>query len=139
MFENTKIDNPIKIFMMEDTYGIFGMYFIVFEKRGKEDFIIGSCYPVVITGDNQIHMMSYYPISPDRIIVLVSSGVEYASQDNLDFDKRDIKKPKNPYRISVKRVYDDRIKYINSLFLKHSEEGIAFRDIENISFLRKNN
>lgn len=50
VLNHKEIDEPIKIFFRRDTFGIFGLYFIVAEKRGPFDFIISDVYPTVITG-----------------------------------------------------------------------------------------
>lgn len=68
VWTNPIIDN-VKIFITRDVRGLFGKYFIVLEKRGEENFIIGDCYPVVISGNAlnlHLHMYDYYPLPPNR-------------------------------------------------------------------------
>ena len=76
---NPKIDEPIKAFMVRDTYGITGMYFMRIEKRGKEDFVLSDAYPGVMEGllDNGVGLPLYYlyPLSKQIMILLIANGV----------------------------------------------------------------
>lgn len=79
VWEHKKIDAPIKAFFLRDTFGLNGLYFAVAERRGPLDFLISDVYPTLITGTTvwgtELHMYSICPISPDRVILLVSNGV----------------------------------------------------------------
>lgn len=79
VLNHPNIDEPFKIFMTRDVFGTFGKYFIVLERRGGEDFLIGDCYPVVTRGDFlNLHLFDYYPLSPSRILIVASNGVDGA-------------------------------------------------------------
>ena len=72
VISNPNIDKPIKLFLLRDSNGITGKYITIMEKRGPIDFVISDSYPVVITGDFlNLPLYDYYPISPNRIIVLM--------------------------------------------------------------------
>lgn len=106
------IDEPIKFFFIRDTFGYFGLYFIVAERRGLIDFIISDVYPTVVYGEMdggmKLHMYSMFPISSDRIVLLAANGVEGASRNVAVFSDEILKKPKlntnkRTIRIHVKK------------------------------------
>ncbi|MDY4592433.1 MAG: DUF4238 domain-containing protein [Eubacteriales bacterium] len=131
------IDDPFKVFMMRDVFGYFGKYFIVLEKRGNEDFLIGVCYPVVISGDVlNLHMYDYYPLSPSRILIVASNGVEGAPQSVKKFKDDILKQPRRqPWGMSihVKKIYEPDVLDINADIIKNSQIGLAFKDGERVT------
>ena len=73
-----------------NTFGFFGTYLIIAERRGNEDFIIGDSYPsfqMARTDDgNNVPMLNYYPISPDRVIILAVSDISsFLSSPSFEF------------------------------------------------------
>lgn len=71
VIEHDKIDDPIKLFFIRDTWGVTGLYFIVVERRDCSDFIIGDSYPVVVDGilpnGISLNLFSIVPISVERV------------------------------------------------------------------------
>lgn len=128
VLNHNKIDEPIKIFMRRDCFGVAGTYFLLFEKRGDTNFIIGDAYPTDIRGDNNLHCYSYFPISPDRLILLVSSGVEYVQDGILDFSKKELKQSVNQLFISVKKIYKDKILLVNNEIKNGSKTGYIYEE-----------
>ena len=104
VLNHNKIDESIKIFMRRDCFGVAGTYFLLFEKRGDTSFIIGDAYPTDTRVENNLHCYSYFPISPDRLILLVSSGVEYVQDGILNFSKKEIKQSLNQVRYDKSQV-----------------------------------
>ena len=123
------IDEPIKAFISMDVFYLSGLYFLLFEKRGKENFIIGDCYPTVITGDNELFLYSYFPISLNRILVLVPNEIEFVPQGILDFDKRDLKRNNNILHINVRKIYSDKVKRVNNTIIKNCKKGFINTNI----------
>lgn len=132
VMECEKIDEMIKAFVLRDTQNLFGKYILLFEKRGNTSFCIGDCYPVVITGDNSINCYSYFTLSPDRILVLASNGVENVPDGILLLNKKELKSHVNNLNIHVKKIYEDKIKIINDEIIKHSNFGVVYKDKLNI-------
>lgn len=141
ILNHKKIDDPIKIFFHRDISGLFGLYFIVAERRGPLDFIISDSYPTVITGitDKGLELCIYsvFPISPDRIILLTANGAESAPKKVATFSNDILRKPKlNPDRKSItirtKKIYENEVRYINSVLMKEAHEGFAFRNKDRI-------
>ena len=131
VIKNKKIDDPIKLFMTRDIFNFTGKYFLLFEKRGKNSFIIGDCYPTDITGDFlNMHSYSYFPISPDRLLLIVSKGVESIPSGILTLDKKDLKCQLNDLSISVKKLYDDKINKINDDIIKNCKIGYILTEEE---------
>lgn len=141
----SEADDPIKAFMIRDTFGFTGKYIMIFERRGNEEFVITDCYPVHVTGtlENgqssfEMPMFDYFPISPNRLLVFACNGVEYAPDDVRIFDKKIIKKPillNNNYVIKVKKIYEQQVKLVNDEAIKLSKIGIAFRNINSLNLL----
>ena len=136
VLNHKNIDEPFKIFMRRDTLGLFGQYFILTERRsGTEQFVISDAYPVVVNGfitQIPLHLYSIFTISPDRAILLASTGVEGAPSDVTCFRKCVFTPPKtnpndNSIRIRFKRLYEEEVKYINSALIKNACEGYVFQ------------
>lgn len=127
--ENQNIDDPIKKFLKRDAFGFFGKYITLMEKRGPVEFVISDAYPVSITGDIlDMPMYFYFPISPDRIIVLCSNGVKDAPQSVRMFDKSNLKRPllssdKQNLEIKVNKIYEPTVSKINEDIIKHAKSG----------------
>lgn len=142
VWNHKEIDDPIKVFFLRDTFGYFGLYFVVAERRGSMDFIISDVYPTVINGvtDEKIElpMYSIFPISPERIILLTANGVEGAPKSVAFFSNELLKKTKgNPnkkiFTIRVKKMYENEVKYVNSVLMKEACEGFAFRNRDRVN------
>ncbi len=139
VMQNNAIDLPFKNFMMRDTIGLWGLYFIIAERRGGEDFFLSDLYPVVLFGvlddETQLPMMSFFPISPNRIIIVCNNGVEAARQEVRHFDKSFFNKPhllKNNvgYKFHVRKIYEPDVRFINDMFYENTKEGIVLYDQE---------
>lgn len=135
VMEHENIDDPIKVFLMRDTFGVTGLYFVVAERREGCDFIIGDAYPVVVNGilpnGIPLPLFSIFPLSPKRVLMLVSNGANFAPREVVEFRECVLRNPKidcNKITIRVKRLYQEEIEYINSLILKEAKKGIAFKN-----------
>lgn len=116
---------------------MFGLYFIVAERRGGLDFIISDVYPTMVYGilnsGIQLPMYSIFPISPDRVILLAANGVEGAPKSVAVFRDEILKKPTlNPSKkmitFHVKKMYENDVRYVNSTLIKEACEGFAFQN-----------
>lgn len=91
VLDNKEIADPIKLFMGRDSEGIFGSSFTVIEKRGKEDFILGDAIPVQVFGRLPNGGMwpgfSYFSISPERILCMLSNSLTFAPERVYGFEK----------------------------------------------------
>ncbi len=144
VFNHPKIDAPMKLFLKRDTVGLFYSYFIIVERRGKEDFILDDRYSSKMeVGSPEFHMTLYnfYPISPERMIIKVCNGVETApkSVTSVSWFKKEVLKKPQPIigskniKLSVKKIYENEVKRINSYFFHDCLEGIAFRNKDTVS------
>ncbi len=120
---------------MRDTLGVTGLYFVVAERREGCDFIIGDSYPVVVNGilpnGLPLRLFSIFPLSPERVLMLVSNGANFAPREVVEFRECVLRNPKidcNKITIRVKRLYQEEIEYINSLILKEAKEGVVFKN-----------
>lgn len=129
--KHPKIDEPIKLFMEKDIFAFVGTYFVVCEKRGDTNFIIGDCYPLKLVGDSDFvseWLLFYsFPISPSRMIILVANGAEYARQDVLLINKKILKNTtkisKGIVNIPVRKIYEEDVNLINNEIIKVSKLG----------------
>ncbi len=134
VLSNPLIDEPIKIFMRRDVFGVSGQYFMIVERRGKEDFLISDCYPALFEGytDGRIKLPLYsaFPISPKRALVLVASGAENAPESVLGFEKSFFRRPSQSRDeknliFRVQKIYEPDVVRINDVSFKHAAKGVA--------------
>ena len=149
VIKSKEIDEIMKVAIMRDSFGMFGRYFIVAERRGKEDFFISDCYPVTTFGEFdgglKIPMFSYYPISPARVVILTANGVEGAPRDMQDYEEGFLRKPvivpnSNQFKFTVRKIYEDKVKIINQNMYEATKAiggNIAFKDEERISIFKE--
>ena len=81
------IDDPIKVFSHRDTVGYFGKYIAIAEANMPNAFLIGDAYPVAVNGvlPNGLPLPLYdiFPISPHRVLLLASNGVQGTPREVL--------------------------------------------------------
>lgn len=137
------IDDPIKLFFLRDTYGYFGLYFVVAERRGPIDFVISDVYPTNINGVTdwklELKLYSIFPISPERLILLTANGACGAPKSVAFFSDEVLRKPKlNPDRKSIvihtRKIYENEVRYINTMLMDEAQRGFAFRDKDRVVF-----
>lgn len=145
IINSPEIDQPIKLFMFRDLVGLTGIYTMLVERRGNEDFLLSDCYPLVIEGssENGLKFQEYmiFPISPKRAIMLVANGIQYVSKAASGFDGEFFKRPilsrdgKN-LRIRINKIYEKDVHWINDLILDNACEGVVIQS-ENTRFLQR--
>ena len=133
-----RIDFPIKIFMFRDTQALLGMYPIIVERRGQRDFLLGDTYPTVQTGEGPdgfpTPMYSFYPLSPNRMLVLAANGVQWAGDDVRLFDKSVLVRPfpkagdRDTIILKVKKIYEPTVRELNELAADTALEGYAMQN-----------
>lgn len=133
--KNEHINKNVKTFMLRDTYGISGKYFVFFETRGNSDFVISDCYPLNIYGvlpsGIQLNLISYFPIKPNFLIALVNNGA--IASPTLYNLKNVIKPPKrtlNGWRYNLQKIYEPIVRDINNETKKHYKIGYVFKSKE---------
>ena len=113
------IDVPIKIFFCRDTFGYFGRFFSIAERRGPLDFVISDTYPTVISGamdsGMKLEMYSMFPVSPERVLLLASEGVQWA-----------------PGKVAV---FSNEVRYVDSMLVREARKGFAFRVRERVPIM----
>lgn len=131
-----EIDPPIKRFMLRDTFGVIGKYFVVAEAREGDGFILGDCYPLVFTADLlRLPLYDVFPISPKRAIIMVSKGVDLVHPEVLTlrrgvFDLPEIKE-NGASVIVTKRLHLDEVQFLNREMARHSQKGFVFLNTNN--------
>lgn len=125
------IDPPIKLFMQRDANGLSAKYFVVVEAKDGDGFILGDCYPVIISGDYMnLLMYDIFPISPSRAILLANVGVDATPSDVLMLRSGVFDLPqKNDMGnivITRKRLRSEEVYHINKEIEKNSHKGFIF-------------
>ena len=136
VIDHPEIDDPIKVFLIRDTFGYLGRYFVVAERCESKDFIIGDTYPVVVSGTlpNGFPLESYsiFPLSPERILMMVCRGAEGTPREVLGFRQTVLTMPKmnddGTYTIRKRKFYDEEVAYINEMIFKEAQAGVVFKN-----------
>lgn len=137
ILNHPSIDDPIKLFMRRDAFGILGIYPMVIERRGGEDFILGDSYPLVVEGvfPDGLSAPVYwvYPISPSRALIYVANGAEGAPPEVTGFEKDFFAKPRlqrdrKTIKVPLKKVYEKQVRNINQMIINASTEGLVFQN-----------
>lgn len=140
IMNSTKIDQPIKLFMFRDLVGLTnGIYTMLVERRGNEDFLLSDCYPLVIEGSSEdglkVPEYMFFPISPKRAILLFARGIEYASKAASGFDGKFFKNPSlsndgKKLRIRKNYIYEPDMRWINDLIFENACEGVVLQKVD---------
>ena len=134
VLQHPDIDKLFKAFITREAFGFFGRYLIFVEKRGGEDFLLSDVYPLVHNAESdtgiQIPLMTYFPISLNRMIISVCNGTEMTYQETRVFDKSFFVKPflsrdSKTLTFRVRKMYERDIHQINKDIFDLSTEGIA--------------
>lgn len=135
VLNNPNIDDIFKAFMARDTFGLTGRYLIFAERRGDEDFFLSDSYPLNHNGEGpngeQIPMMTYFPVSPERMIIGVCKGVELTPKWVRLFDKSFFAMPypssdRKSLKFHVRKIYQKDIANMNDDMYKLAKDGIVF-------------
>ncbi len=132
ILDNADIDETFKVFLTRDIFGLMGRYFVVAESR--EQFVISDCYPTVMYGEtdrlSQIDLCYFFPISSQRIIVLVSNGTTAAPKGIRHFTREFLYFPdydceNRLFHYQLKRINPEQTRWINNMIKKNAKIGIA--------------
>lgn len=135
VIDHPQIDDMIKIFFCRDTIGISGLYFVVAESFGGDEFVIGDTYPVEITGNLPngipLHLYSVFPISPERVLLVVSKRADCTPREYATLRPSVLTLPKTnsdgTYTLRVKKLYPEEVKKLNSYIIKEATIGIVYK------------
>lgn len=131
-----KIDEPIKMFLVRDTFGYLGRYFVIAQRCESKDFIIGDTYPLVVSGTlpngAPLELYSAFPLSPDRILMMACRGADGTPRNVLGFRQTVLMMPKmnedGTYTIRKKRLYNEEVEHINRMIFKEAKTGVVFKN-----------
>jgi hypothetical protein len=142
IYKHPHIDDAVKAWMMKNTTGLFGTYFVLAERRGSEEFIIGDDYPIDIWGESEDHQKrefySIFPLSPDRALFLVYNGVQWVAPAVRGFDMDFLKQPMvakdgRSEVVKVRKIYETDVRKINAITYNSVKHFFAFRNREAVS------
>lgn len=133
VLDSKTIDEPIKKFMIRDTFGLAGLYLNIVERRGSEDFFLSDCYPLSFDGETpdgkKALLYHIIPISPSRALIIAANGVEYVPLGNRGLDDKILKKCSIEHgflSLHVKKIYQKDIEFINKEIAKHYTQAAFF-------------
>lgn len=142
VINNNDVDGIIKEYMIRDIRGITGKFFVVAERKGNEEFLLADSYPTVIEGgspDGKIRgdLYSIFPISPRRVLLLIYNE---AVASNTGFNEFFFKGPqlcnhRTSHRFQVKKMYEEKVKYINEMVFGAATEGAVMADPKRVSII----
>ncbi len=145
VINNQAIDDKVKDFVRRDTEYLFGTYFVIAERRGKEDFVLGDAFPTDLIGETDsgkeggLIIYSMIPLSPKRILLQVPYGAEATPESVSGFSKSFLRNSyivfDNTINIPIKKVYEPNVKRINGQILKESIYGCVIKDLSRVSFV----
>lgn len=142
IIEHPDIDDPFKFFFYRDTIGISGLITVIVEPKEAESFLVGDTYPVdvrgVVDSGREIPLYGIFPISRNRVVLIVESGAREAPREvthfrNCIFNPPSFNQETDLIRIRVKKLYPEEVRYINGEIFKTSNDGVASSDKNTIS------
>ena len=134
---NENIDEIFKNIIFYKTFGLLGMYLIVAERRGPEDFFLSDTYPILMHGEIdeniKLPLMAAYPISPSRVLIAACQGIEQTPKEVRMFDKSFYSRPyftnnNKDLIIHVRKIYEHDIKTLNNSIMAHTKQGVVVLD-----------
>lgn len=137
VMNNPEIDKPVQIFMLRDSFAVYGTSFMLLERRGPDPFVLSDCYPVVVTGMTdgglELPMYSVFPISPNHTVIQFSNGIEACAPTVIGFEKAFFKpaiKQSNGKTIRIRKqlVYEQDVRRLNKMSIRHAEKGVILQD-----------
>jgi hypothetical protein len=154
---NKVISDVIKIDLQNE---LSGYYMSFVETRGQE-LILSDIYPTTeifpidMTTKTKIDLHAFFPISPNRMLVL--NHVIFRKDRKVDeimintmknfskigstlneiprvkYVKRGTPSRDDEYTYTVRKIYEDDVAYINSLYLNEARDGFIFSDFGRVS------
>ena len=137
VIDNTEINELFKFSLLITTFGITGTHLIVAERRGKEDFVICDSYPAFQTavhGDGtRWPLLNYFPITPTRVIIVAINDIDVVPQKARHISESLFRRPTissdgKSIKITVKKIYESDVKFINSFSWLYAKDGAVFID-----------
>ena len=142
VIDHPDIDDFFRHSVFFSSFGFFGTFLIVAERRGSSEFVLGDSFPyghVSVADDNmRIPLFTYFPISPERIIIVASNLIKETHPSARVISESLLRKPtisNGGIKITVKKIYEKDVDFINGFAFKTAKDGVAFRNEENIQIL----
>lgn len=137
VLDSSEIIDPFKAALVLMSFGVTGTHLIVAERRGTEDFILGDSYPYFQTAvhDDGSHwpLLNYFVISPTRVIIIAINDIDVVPQKARHINESLFRRPvvidggKNA-KYTVKKIYENDVRFINSLAWLYVKDGIVCID-----------
>ena len=136
---NKEIDEPIKIFLQRDTFGLFGKYFCVVEPKDVGEFVLSDGYPITFRGvcespfcaSFEVDIYDIFALSPQRAILFANIGCKGTPKDILKMRdlvfNEPIRNEKNELLFRVKKLYLEEVEIINNMIIEHAKKGFIYR------------
>lgn len=134
VLKSPDIDDLFKAFIAKETFGIVGRFLIFVERRGNEDFLLSDLYPLIHNGISDsgisVPLMTYFPISPSRMIISACIGAERTYQEARIFDKSFFARPYSSdngkaFKFHIRKMYERDIHEMNKEIFELATEGIV--------------
>ena len=132
--ENEHLSRYVKFYAYQDTQGFEGSILMVYRIKGKEKLILSDAYPITDHFENGFLMKYtnfYFPISPDKVLILFKNFMGEYPITPLMPGKRFIRTPKEENGkliISVGKEFEKFAKALNKLSIEHLYEGFIYKN-----------
>jgi hypothetical protein len=160
-FEGLKDNKEISSVIKMDLQNELSVYYMSFVEARGQEFILSDIYPTTeifpidMSTKTKINLHAFFPISPNRVLVL--NHVMFRKDRKVDepminamknfskvgptineiprvkYIKRGIYSPEDEYIYTVRKIYEDEVSYINSLYLNEARDGFIFTDFSKVS------
>lgn len=137
VLDSNEIIDPFKASLFVMSFGVTGTHLIVVERRGGEDFILGDSYPYFQTAlhedGSRWPLLNYYVISPTRAIIIAINDIDVVPQKARHINESLFRKPTimnngKDIKYTVKKIYEEDVRFINDLAWKYIKDGAVFID-----------
>lgn len=153
VLNHPKINEFIKMFICRDSLGfpysnlnnIDINYFIIADRRGKEDFVLGDYYPYSIDAVHDMgpkfRIYSILPLTPSRVLILANEVVSKLRDEVKSFPDSILIKPfpnenRTGLKFHIRKIYEDKVKDINKNTINDSTDGFIYKDKDKVEFIR---
>jgi hypothetical protein len=160
-FKELKDNKEISIVIKMDMQNELSVYYMSFVEARGQEFILSDIYPTTeifpidMSTKTKIDLHAFFPISPNRVLIL--NHIMFRKDRKVDepminamknfskigpiineiprvkYIKKGIYSREDEYTYIVRKIYEDEVSYINSLYLNEARDGFIFYDFSRVS------
>ena len=124
----------------------FGLFPVIAERRGQYDFLLSDVYPTLFLGEGpagkngmQIPLYEFFPLSPERVLILVSGDIGMYHSDLRPFGDDITRIPftdttNSMIHIKLRKFYEKEVRFVNAMALDNVSTGAVIKNPSRIKF-----